>query len=654
MATVDRSQFPKSSQLEGIPEFITKMGSKIAQAAFAMVGTALPKGAFVGPGAEAIASLVSKHLAESKEASAKAKQFEISPEEYKERKESRKQQEEIKEIKELQKKLNIGATSVDPKYIQGLGKDIKEGLGEVAESISDQPKKQIEELKKAGFGEKKELKKAGFGEKKEKGGVTEALFGGLKIPEARQQAIQLALGATGLGGIEEIFGVSGRVEKLIAQTKEKRAIAKEEETTAKKLGVSAEEYREAQKSAKIKEERKGLYEEALSLGLEPKGFSDIAAEIEEEEEKKKAEKAARKAGKEGAPLSEEIFADFIDGVKEGVTEGLKESGMLAEGQADTIAAIAENTEKTHEEVSDLHKTLKGESTTEGKKEKKDKEEKKKEEKDKTEEKEDEKKKEGKGLISSIISGILGNPTALLGIVAIATTAFAIYRIREAWKEHFSPERQKALKDTEDAKKQLEEVEKKFDVKRKLEEQGLKPSVREKTPEELKQYQESYPERLKQEQERVEREKKKGATAEPGKVIPESPPTAKKEVMAITPSTEVKKEVMAITPSTEVKKEVMATQPTEVKQVPIEEYKPTPGGGQERILGGRASKVKTQAERIKVSPATPMVTPPLGEKPTPEKQTGITNINLQSPPQVVPNFSRNASINELHNLPILSF
>lgn len=340
---VDRSTFPKSP--EKTSDLVMKIGTGIAQAALGAVGLSAPKGSHTF-GLEGLANLVKTHMAESKETQEKAEKLNVSPAEYSSRKELKDLQEQIKEVQELQKKIGIGIDfgKEFPKLFEDSSKNIKEGFGEVASAISDQPKKQIEELKRAGFG------------KKEEGGIGEALFGGGGLAKYRQAGVQLALAGSGLGGIEEVFGISGRIEKVIEQTKERMAKTKEEESTAKKLGVSPEEYRGAKEAYDIKKERRGLHEEAVSLGL--RGFSDVTAEIEQE----KLTKAAGKvAGKPGVALTEETFKDFVEGVREGVTDGLKEAGIVPGGpggQENSLAEIADNTQKTHEEVAGLHETLK--------------------------------------------------------------------------------------------------------------------------------------------------------------------------------------------------------------------------------------------------------------------------------------------------------
>ena len=432
--TIDRSKFPKSKS-SGSLELVAKIGAEIAQAALTTIGLGLPKGASAIPGVVSLANTIKSHLAESKEINEKSEKLGVSSEEYKNALANKELEEQIKEVQDLQKKLGMHFVIAD-KFTEGIkesSKNVKEGFEEVAKSISEQPKIQVEELKKAGFGQGKE------------GGIGKALFGGLKVPEARQEAIQLALGGLGLGGVEEVFGISGRVENIISQTKESLAKSKEEATTAKKLGISPEEYREAQKASDIKKERRSLYEEATSLGIKPSAdFSDIAAEIEAE----KASKAASKvAGQPGVALTEDTLAEFVAGIKDGVTEGLKEAGIVLENQAEDISAIVDNTEKTHEEISNLHQTMK-ENEIQPVVEKLEKQEvslkkiaanTEKVKDELHEDKGDEEKKE-KGLINSIISSFVSkalSPTGILTMAALGSATFALARIfgaREREKE----------------------------------------------------------------------------------------------------------------------------------------------------------------------------------------------------------------------------
>ncbi len=418
---VDRATLPKSP--DRISDLISKIGTGIAQAALGAAGMTPPKGSHTF-GLEGLANLVKTHMAESKETQDKAEKLNVSPEEYSSRKELKELQEQIKEVQELQKKIGIGIDfgKEFPKLFEDSSKNIKDGFGEVADAISDQPKKQIEELKKAGFG------------KKEEGGIGEALFGGGGLAKYRQSAVQLALAGSGLGGIEEVFGISGRIEKVIEQTKERREKSKEEEETAKKLGVSPEEYRQAKETYDIKKERRELHEEAVSLGL--RGFSDVAAEIESEKTQKAAAKVSTKPG---AALTEDTLKDFVEGVREGVTDGLKEAGIVPGGpggQGESLAEIADNTQKTHEEIADLHDTMKtrDQSLVQPIVDKLDEQQSSLEEisgntegiKQTAEEDKEEKKKEGvggKGLIGSIISGAvsaIGSAvTSPAGILTIA-------------------------------------------------------------------------------------------------------------------------------------------------------------------------------------------------------------------------------------------
>jgi hypothetical protein len=241
------------------------------------------------------------------------------------------------------------------------GKMLSDSIDRKTAVDKEQPKKMSDEVKKEGFAAKF-LSTI-------KGGLRETVTG-----ERRQGAVQAALQATGLGELESVFGISGKLEKYLEDKKAKKEADKaaevEQAETAKEMEMPLEDYKQLTAKKEAFEKRSEAHKKRLELGVG--GFADVteakekqklkddeeADKREEEAENRKAQRRL-KAGKgpKGILTEGEVPKALIPGVSGGTATG-GISGDLTTLNSH-LEKVVEYTEGTRSEIRDLKVVLTG-------------------------------------------------------------------------------------------------------------------------------------------------------------------------------------------------------------------------------------------------------------------------------------------------------
>ena len=244
------------------------------------------------------------------------------------------------------------------------GKMLSDSIDRKTAVDKEQPKKMSDEVKKEGFAAKF-LSTI-------KGGLKETVTG-----ERRQGAVQAALQATGLGELESVFGISGKLEGYLEKKKAKKAADKaaevEQAETAKEMEMPLEDYKQLTAKKEAFEKRSEAHKKRLELGVG--GFADVteakekqklkddeeADKREEEAENRKAQRRL-KAGKgpKGILTEGEVPGALIPEVSSGMAMG---AGGGISGDFTTLNGhlekVVEHTEGTKNEIRDLKASLTG-------------------------------------------------------------------------------------------------------------------------------------------------------------------------------------------------------------------------------------------------------------------------------------------------------
>ncbi len=344
-----------------------KLGRMAADVVMAATGSSALGGrqSVIGKMFDTFSKMSTQKAEQEKTTKERAEKLELTPSQLKIAETQKKIMEQIEELKNLRETAGYGQgkpTSSSASILQDykkINKESNKAILDAAEIGADAVDRKIAADKEQPKRMSDEVKKSGFASKflaAIKSGLRETVTG-----ERRKGAIQAALAGTGLGELEEVFGVSERLETFWQERKRKKEEKKKEEEAqaekAKQMQLPLEKYQELLGKKADWEKKVEAHKERLEFGVG--GFKEVEEweEKKEVERVKKAEERKKKGLLAAGTIPKEIgVGEVPKGLLSETTSGLTEEIVKVSSH---LEKVAEHTEGTRDEVRDLKTILTG-------------------------------------------------------------------------------------------------------------------------------------------------------------------------------------------------------------------------------------------------------------------------------------------------------